>query len=124
MIRYDTMVKDGILVLPNLGMVRADLGIKDGRISCISDGIAPSEAEHVLDAGGKVVLPGAVDSHFHVGIYRPFSQDAESESQSALVGGVTTLISYFRTGHHYLNKSGLYRDIFPKCWSYRGALPY
>jgi dihydropyrimidinase/allantoinase len=48
-----------------------------------------------------------VDSHYHVGIYRPHSEDAESESRSALVGGVSTVISYWRTGHHYLNKTGL-----------------
>lgn len=114
MTRYDTVVKDGTLVVPYSGIVRADLGIKDGRISCIADEIISGQAERVVNAGGKVVFPGAVDSHFHVGIYRPFSQDAESESRSALVGGVTTLISYFRTGHHYLNKTGPYREIFPE----------
>jgi len=31
---------------------------------------------------------------------------SESETRSALAGGVTTVVSYFRTGSHYLNKSG------------------
>jgi dihydropyrimidinase/allantoinase len=55
-----------------------------------------------------------VDSHFHIGIYRDLATDAESETASALAGGVTTVVSYFRTGSHYLNKSGPYRTIFPE----------
>ena len=68
----------------------------------------------LIEARGKMVFPGAVDSHYHIGIYRPFSEDAETESRSSLIGGVTTLLSYFRTGHHYLNKTGPYREIFPE----------
>ena len=41
-------------------------------------------------------------------------EDTESETRSALVGGVTTVLSYFRTGSNYLNKSGPYKAIFPE----------
>lgn len=112
--KFDLVVKNGTVVIPDTGVVRADLGVKHGRIAAIADEIFSADAEDVLDASGEAVFPGGVDSHFHVGIYRDFSQDAESESRSALVGGVTTLLSYFRTGHHYLNKSGPYREIFPE----------
>lgn len=114
MSRFDLAVINGTLVIPHTGLVRADLGVRDGRIAAIVDKISTHEAETLIDANGKAVFPGAVDSHYHVGIYRPFSQDAESESRSSLIGGVTTLLSYFRTGHHYLNKSGPYRTIFPE----------
>jgi dihydropyrimidinase/allantoinase len=40
--------------------------------------------------------------------------EARSETASALAGGVTTVLSYFRTGQNYLNKSGPYRTIFPE----------
>ncbi len=114
MARYDRVVLNGTVVLPGLGPARMDVGIKDGRIAAIADALAPAEASDVIDATNRVVLPGAVDSHFHIGIYRPFSDDALSESTSAVSGGVTTLISYFRTGSHYLGKSGPYREIFPE----------
>ena len=114
MSRFDLVVKNGTLVIPYTGLVTADIGVKDGRIAAISGDIAVQEAESIIDARGKAVFPGAVDSHYHVGIYRPFSEDAESESRSSLVGGVTTILSYFRTGHHYLNKTGPYRKIFPE----------
>ncbi|MDR5695406.1 MAG: amidohydrolase family protein [Armatimonadota bacterium] len=111
---YDLAVLNGIVVIPYVGQARCDVGIRGGRIAALVDRIDPAQAEDVIDASGKVIMPGAVDSHFHLGIYRSLSEDAESETRSALVGGVTTVISYFRTGRHYLNKSGPYREIFPE----------
>src|SRR2546425_540540 len=49
-----------------------------------------------------------------MGIYRALAADAPRETASALAGGVRTVLSYFRTGQHYLNKSGPYRTIFPE----------
>ncbi len=115
--RYDLAVLNGTAVLPGIGPARVDLGIKDGKIAAISSAIPSSDAEEVTDASKLHILPGAVDSHFHVGIYRPHSEDARSESASAVAGGVTTILSYFRTGHHYLNKTGPYREIFPEVLS-------
>jgi len=50
---------------------------------------------------------GAVDAHCHLGIYRSLAEDAESETLSSLRGGVTTVISYFRTGSHTSTAPGL-----------------
>ncbi|MBI4469482.1 MAG: amidohydrolase family protein [Acidobacteria bacterium] len=112
MSRYDLIVKNGTLVVPYTGIFAADLGVKNGRIASISSDLSSTEGDRILDAAGRMIFPGAVDSHYHVGIYRPLSSDAESESASSAVGGVTTIISYFRTGQHYLNRSGPYREIF------------
>ena len=112
--RHDLAILGGTVVVPYLGSVRCDIGVRGGRIAALADAIAPSEGAEVLDARGRLVLPGAVDSHFHIGIYRDLAHDAESETRSALAGGVTTVISYFRTGQHYLNKTGSYRTIFPE----------
>ncbi len=114
MARYETAVLGGRLVIPQVGEVRADIGVRDGRIAAISDDLSPSDADQVIDARGKVVLPGAVDAHYHLGIYRDLTADTESETTSSVVGGVTTVISYFRTGNHYLGKTGPYREIFPE----------
>ena len=114
MSRYDSVVLNGTVVMPEVGPIRMDLGIKAGVISALADKLQSSEGDEVIDASGLHVLPGAIDSHFHVGIYRSLSDDARSESQSAVAGGVTSLLSYFRTGHHYLNKTGPYQEIFPE----------
>src|SRR5258705_11916369 len=112
--RYDTAVLDGTVVVPYVGALRCDVGIRAGRVAALAASIAPADADVVVDARGKLVLPGAVDSHFHIGIYRGLATDARSETASALAGGVTTVVSYFRTGQNYLNKSGPYRTIFPE----------
>jgi dihydroorotase-like cyclic amidohydrolase len=112
--RFDAVVVGGTLVDPDVGEVRADLGISGGRIAAISEGLAPRDGEEAIDARGKHVFPGGVDSHYHLGIYRDITDDTESETTSSLVGGVTTVVSYFRTGSHYLNRTGPYREIFPE----------
>ncbi|MDR7484523.1 MAG: dihydroorotase family protein [Armatimonadota bacterium] len=114
MARWDLAVVNGTVVIPYTGAVRADVGIRHGRIAALADAIDPASADEVIDAAGRLVLPGAIDSHFHLGIYRSMAEDTESETRSALVGGVTSVISYFRTGQHYLNRTGPYRDIFPE----------
>ncbi len=114
MARFDLVVKDGLVVIPYVGELRTDIGIRDGRIVALEERIETTDAEDLIDATGKAVLPGGVDSHFHLGIYRDITDDAESETTSSTVGGVTTAISYFRTGQHYLNKTGPYREIFPE----------
>lgn len=112
--RFDTAVLNGEAVLPAYGKVRADIGIRDGRIVAIGDEISPNEAEEIIDGRNRLVLPGAVDSHFHLGIYRNITEDTKSETASSLVGGVTSVISYFRTGSHYLEKTGPYSEIYPE----------
>src|SRR5579871_6672327 len=114
MARFDLAVLNGTLVLPHVGTLRADVAAKDGKIAAIADALNAADADTVVDARGKLVFPGGVDAHFHIGIYRPLAEDAESETMSSLVGGVTSVVSYFRTGSHYLNKSGPYREIYPE----------
>jgi dihydroorotase-like cyclic amidohydrolase len=109
---YDLVIKGGTLVIPFTGEVKADIGVIDGKIAAI--GADLQGGKKVVDATGKFVAPGAVDAHFHIGIYRPLGQDAFEETRSSLVGGATTVISYFRTGQHYLNKTGSYKEIFPE----------
>ncbi|NBE83457.1 dihydroorotase [Micromonospora rubida] len=114
MARYDLLVKGGTLVLPYVGTVRADLATRDGRIAAIGVDLDPADAAEVLDADAKLVFPGAVDAHYHLGIYRSLAEDAAEETRSSLVGGATTVLSYFRTGQHYLNRTGPYGEIFPE----------
>ncbi|MFI8293393.1 dihydroorotase family protein [Streptomyces sp. NPDC085614] len=111
--RYDLIIKNGTLVQPHLGEIPADLAVRDGKVAALADDIDAAQATEVIDAAGRVVLPGAIDAHFHLGIYRSLEQDAEEETRSSLVGGATSVLSYFRTGEHYLDRTGPYGEIFP-----------
>ncbi len=114
MANYDLVIKGGRLVIPRTGIIRADVATSDGKIAEIARDIPLQQAAEAIDASGKFVFPGAVDGHFHIGIFRPMRDDAMSESGSAASGGVTTILSFFRTGKNYLNKVGPYREIFPE----------
>ena len=90
MSNYDLIIPNALAVLPGAqAPERLDIGIKDGRIAAIEAGLDASEADEVVDAGGKVAFPGVVDAHQHWGIYNPL-EDAISESRASAQGGVTT----------------------------------
>jgi N-acyl-D-amino-acid deacylase len=61
----DLLVKNGLIVDGSgKESFRGDLGVKDGRIACIGD-LPQSDAAQVVDAAGKVVAPGFIDTHSH-----------------------------------------------------------
>ena len=88
------------------------LPVTDGRIVAVGPAaeVAIPEGYRVLEAA--VVTPGLIDAHMHIGIYRNLAEDAPTESKCAAMGGVTTSLTYFRTGQYYLNKGGPYLEFF------------
>ncbi|MGY0501474.1 dihydroorotase [Nocardia sp. FBN12] len=91
----------------------ADILIVDGKIAAIGPDLSAEGAE-IVDATDKLVFPGVVDAHQHWGIYNPLSEDTQTESRASAQGGVTTALTYMRTGQYYLNKGGAYADFFPE----------
>ena len=111
----DLVIKNVRVVRPGRPEVeRLDLGVKDGRFARITADIPAVEGAEVYDARGCLGFPGVVDAHTHVGIYGPLAEDAVSESRAAVSGGVTTMLTYFRTGQYYLNRGGAYAEFFPE----------
>ena len=97
---HDLIVSNGSIVIPDHGTFRADIAADGDHISAIARPNSLS-GERVVDASDKYVLPGAIDPHTHHGIYRGLEADAESESRSDLVGGVTTIGNFFRRPGSY-----------------------
>ena len=91
----DAVVAGALVIDPTIGIVKADIGIKDGRVvgvgragnPGISDGIELEIGPHTapIMAYGLIATPGAVDSHVH--LISPALMPA------ALSGGVTTLVT-------------------------------
>lgn len=91
----DIVLTGALVIDPVLGVVKADIGIKDGRIAgigragspAISDGIDLVVGPHTKPymAYGLIATPGAVDTHVH-------TIDPEL-LPPALSGGVTTFIT-------------------------------
>jgi dihydroorotase len=89
----DLLVRGGRCVFPG-GVRAADLGVAGGRIAVVAEPGRLDGAATVLDAGGLLVLPGAVDAHVHV--RDPGQTDREdyaSATRAAAAGGVTTIVS-------------------------------
>ncbi|MDR9432206.1 MAG: amidohydrolase family protein, partial [Natronomonas sp.] len=97
---HDLVISGGTVVSPEQGVFEADVAADGDVITAIASPGTLSGAREV-DAAGKYVLPGAIDPHTHHGIYRSLEADAESESRSDLVGGVTTIGNYFRRADSY-----------------------
>jgi allantoinase len=87
----DCVIKNGRLILPT-GVTEASLVIDEGKIVGIMRSSEPA-SDKLIDAKGKYVLPGMVDTHVH--LRDPGNTDREnfeSGTQAAAAGGVTTVI--------------------------------
>jgi len=93
--------------------VDADIAVRDGRIAAVEPGLAARGAAEVVEADGRLAFPGVVDVHQHWGIYNPLDVDTATESRACAQGGVTTALTYIRTGQYYLNRGGPYGEFFP-----------
>lgn len=113
--RYDLLVKNARVVRADHAEPAAvDVAVSAGRFAALGEGLPAEEAAHLVDAGGRLMFPGVVDAHQHWGIYNPLPEDTESESRASAQGGVTTGITYMRTGQYYLNEGGPYESFYPK----------
>jgi len=75
------------------GIRPADVLVTDGRIvGLVAPGTAPTDAGEVIDAGGRLVLPGSIDVHVH--LREPgytHKEDITTATEAAAAGGVTTV---------------------------------
>jgi dihydroorotase len=71
---------------------RRAVRVEGERIAAVDSDLAPTGQERVVDADGRLLLPGAIDAHVH---FRqpgfPHKETWMSGSRSAAAGGVTTV---------------------------------
>jgi dihydropyrimidinase len=78
----------------------ADVVIEDEKVAAIGTGMSV-EADTVIDATGRYVMPGGVDVHTHMDL--PFggsfcSDDFETGTRAAAFGGTTTIVDFALQG--------------------------
>ena len=94
-----TIIRNGVVV-DSEGSVRADLLIEDGKISAIGSHIEEMDAE-VIDAGGKLILPGPIDVHTHFDLQAGPLRAVDDFYQGTLAaacGGTTTIVDHMAFG--------------------------
>lgn len=91
----ELLIKGGTVVTATESFP-ADVAVDGGKIVAIGRDLAVN-AEKVVDATGKLVLPGALDAHTHMAM--PFGGTVSADSylagtRAAVCGGVTTIFDY------------------------------
>ena len=99
----DLFVRGCRLVKPD-AVVECGLAVSEGVVSAIVRPGETVQARRTLDAGGRYVLPGLLDTHVHLGnSAQSFEADCASESRHAVTGGVTTMLPFVITRGSYLD---------------------
>ncbi len=91
----DLIIRDGKIATES-SVFDGSIGIQNGKITQIAATIGES-ANRVVDAKGKLVLPGLIDGHTHMEM--PFmgtvsSDDFYQGTVAAACGGVTTIVDF------------------------------
>jgi dihydropyrimidinase len=102
----DLLIMNVSAVIPKVGIIDdTNIMIEDGKIKSLVNSANSISASRKIDACGKYVLPGAIDPHVHYGVYTPINDAAKTESRSAAVGGVTSMIRMLRLFDGYCNSN-------------------
>lgn len=92
----DLIIKNGTIVTEK-EMFKGDIAVKDGIIAAIGSDLSNVPCENVVDATGKLVLPGAIDAHTHLAM--PFGGTISADgyysgTRAAACGGTTTVFDF------------------------------
>src|SRR5436189_6459363 len=98
----DLIIRGGDVVTPQ-GVARCDVAIKGEAIAAVAapGTLADTDAARIIDAAGKIVMPGGIDPHVHM--QHPFvmpdsstliTQGPDRVGQAARRGGTTPLIDF------------------------------
>jgi dihydropyrimidinase len=92
--KLDLVIRGGKVVTASK-TCECDVGISEGRIAELGEGL---KGRRAIDARGKLVLPGGIDSHCHVEQISSFgimcADDFYSATVSAAHGGTTTIVPF------------------------------
>ena len=99
----DCVIKGGQVVTPQ-AVGEMDVGIQGEKIVAVGwSGTLAEQAARVIDASGKIVIPGGIEPHAHIGIPVPsewsgqpdiMTQPPQDASRAAAFGGVTTIVDF------------------------------
>ena len=98
----DLIICGGDVVTPQ-GVAKCDVAIKGETIAAVAapGTLADTVATRIIDAAGKIVMPGGIDPHVHM--HHPFeladgttllTRGPDHVGMAALYGGTTTLIDF------------------------------
>lgn len=64
---FELLIRNGLVVDPHNGVHGLfDVGVSGGKVETVAPGLEPQSNTRVVDATGKLVMPGIVDAHVHM----------------------------------------------------------
>ncbi|HEX5904973.1 MAG TPA: amidohydrolase family protein [Candidatus Nitrosocosmicus sp.] len=97
----DLIIRNANVVIPRIGIVKSNILIDNGKIKELTNSVDNVSYSRSIDVNEKYVLPGLIDPHVHYGVFSPIELASETESRSAAVGGVTTIMRMLRVYEPY-----------------------
>ena len=104
---FDLVIRSDKVVTP-AGVTACDLAIQGEKIVAVgaAGSFGAGTAKRVIDATGKIVMPGGIDPHVHLKWYSPhpdgsvtYTDPPSVVGRAALYGGTTTMIDFARWTH-------------------------
>lgn len=87
------LIKGGRVIDPSQNIDESlDIFVDDGKVKQVGKGLAAPAGAEVIDATGKLVVPGLIDMHVHLrdpGL--EYKEDIVSGTRAAVVGGFTSV---------------------------------
>ena len=118
----DLVIKNGTVVTAT-DTFRSDIGIRGEKIVALAENL---QAEREIDAGGRLVFPGGIDSHCHIEQMSSSmvvcADDFYSGTVSAAFGGTTTIIP-FAAQHHGQSLRQVVKD-YHQCAGPKAVIDY
>jgi dihydropyrimidinase len=103
----DLVIRSDRVVTP-AGVAACDVAIEGGKIVAVGAAgtFGGDQTRRLIDATGKIVMPGGIDPHVHLKWYTPhpdgsltYTDPPSVVSRAALFGGTTTMIDFVRWTH-------------------------
>lgn len=94
------LIHGGRVVLED-GVKEADILIAGEAIEAVLEPGTHIEGAELIEADGLVVMPGTIDPHMHMGLYKDIGEAFRKDTPRQAIGGLTTLINYHRGKGNY-----------------------
>ena len=103
---HDLVLKNGIVVTPT-GLLAGGVAVEEGQIVAVGASSDLGSATREIDLDGRILLPGLIDPHVHLGFGDDIGDDTMAEdfrhdTKDCLIGGVTTIATTTMTGRDRL----------------------
>ena len=104
---FDLVIRSDRVVTP-AGVAACDVAVQGEKIAAVAAAgtFEAASTKRMIDASGKIVMPGGIDPHVHLKWYTPhpdgsvtYTDPPSVVSRAALHGGTTTMIDFARWTH-------------------------